>query len=120
MTVQQRAVKAEDPHRLDIYCATEGDAWRIYLWPTHLPELLARCFDEHGEAYPVYLDLEELDRQMRLSGVTYNKFESNDGSVEIEAIGPAATVLSGWLSRLFQSGTDAVFWLTIAPYAAVS
>ena len=109
MTVQQRAAKTEVPQRLDIYCAKEGEAWRVYLWPTHLPETLARCFDEHGEAYPVYLDLEELDRQMRAFGVTYNKHEATDGSVEIEAIGSATTVLSGWLSRLFQSGTDAIF-----------
>jgi hypothetical protein len=88
---------------LDIFCSPVGEAFRIYVRPTWLPGYLARCFDRHGEAYPVYLDLEDLDYQMSSSGVLYDKFASASGGVQLLAKGHAATVLAVWLSQCFAS-----------------
>jgi hypothetical protein len=108
MTFQAQAPKPGKAQKLKILCAPEDDAHRIYVWPTWLPEYLRRYLDEEGEAYPVTVDLEELDRQMAASGVTYEKRESIDGSVEIDAEGNAAVVLTLWLARMFESGTQSV------------
>ncbi len=88
---------------LDIFCSPVGEAWRLYVCPTWLPSYLARCFDRHGEAYPVYLDLEDLEYQMSSSGVVYEKFPSASGGVQLLAKGHAAAVLAVWLSQCFAS-----------------
>lgn len=88
---------------LDVFCAQSGDAWRVYVRPTWLPGYLARCFDRHGEACPVYLDIEDLDYQMSSSGVTYEKRPCIAGGVQLVARGHAATVLAVWLSQCFAS-----------------
>ena len=96
------------PFELSLFCGKIGDAWRVHVWPGWLPGYLRDCFDENGEAFPVYLDLEELDRQMAGSDVEYVKIESPIGGYELTATGDAATVLSVWLSQSFASGKRVV------------
>lgn len=108
MSAPLKAPKPDQAPKLKILCAPEGEAYRIYVWPTWLPQYLASCLDADGEAYPVYVDLDELDRQMTASHVTYTRRDSSDGSVEIDAEGPGAMVLSLWLARMFASGTQGV------------
>jgi hypothetical protein len=92
-------------YTLDIFCDKgKDDAWRIYAWPGWLPGFLRNCFDKNWEAYPVYIDLEELDRQMESSDAEYEKTFSTNGSVQLKATGLAATVLAVWLSQSFASG----------------
>jgi len=93
---------------LSLFCTKEsGDAWRVRVLPTWFPKYLRHCFDEHGEAYPVYLDLEELDRKMTSNAVTYVKRESSLGGYELAANGLGAQVLAVWLSQSFMSGSIA-------------
>ncbi|MEO6600839.1 MAG: hypothetical protein ABIQ16_13255 [Polyangiaceae bacterium] len=61
-------------------------------------------FDENGEAYPVLLDFEDLDRQMASKKAQVEKRVSRTGSVELTARGEAATALAVWLSTAFASG----------------
>jgi hypothetical protein len=95
--------KPQESLELDVFCSPSGDAWRVYVRPTWLPGYLARCFDRHGEAFPVYLDLEDLDYQMSSSGVEYQRSVSAAGGVQLLAKGHAATVLAVWLSQCFAS-----------------
>jgi hypothetical protein len=103
MTQLRSAPKPEQALELDIFCSPVDEAWRVYVRPSWLPGYLARCFDRHGEAYPVYLDLEDLDYQMASSGVTYDRLPSASGGVQLFAKGHAATVLAVWLSQSFAS-----------------
>jgi len=96
--------RSNEDLKLDIFCSPVGEAWRIYVHPTWLPGYLARCFDRHGEAHPVYIDLDDLDYQMSVSGVVYDKLPSAAGGVQLLAKGHAATVLAVWLSQCFASG----------------
>jgi hypothetical protein len=96
--------RSDQALELDLFCSPVGEAWRVYVRPTWLPGYLARCFDRHGEAYPVYIDLEDLEYQMSSSGVVYEKFPSASGGVQLLAKGHAATVLAVWLSQCFASG----------------
>lgn len=95
--------KPQDAFELDVFCSRASDAWRVYVRPTWLPGYLARCFDRYGEAFPVYLDLEDLDYQMNSSGVEYQRLPSAAGGVQLLAKGHAATVLAVWLSQCFAS-----------------
>ena len=108
MTFQLKVAHPGQEQRLDIMCVPEGDAYRIYVWPNWMPSELAQSLDESGEAYPVYVDLDELDRQMTSSGVEYRKQISTTGSVQLEARGNAAAVLMMWLSRMFRSGSQGI------------
>lgn len=109
MKYPQRAAVPGRPPQIDILCERVGEAWRVHVWPTWLPDHLARCFDDQGEAFPVYIDLSELERQMKAHNAEFKRFEATDGSVEIEANGSAVDILISWLSRAFESGTQAVF-----------
>jgi len=93
-----------DTFELSLFCGIVGDAWRVHVWPNWLPGFLRHSFDEKGEAFPVYLDLEELDRQMEGCGVQYTKIHSPIGGYELTASGRAATVLAVWLSQSLLSG----------------
>lgn len=84
--------------RLNVFCTQEDDAWRVYVGPGWLPPFLRRCFDTDGEAFPVMLDFEDLDRYMRKRGAAYAKRVSNYGDVELTAEGNAATELAQWLA----------------------
>jgi hypothetical protein len=90
---------------LDVLFVEEGDAHRAYLRPTRgLPRYLKPFFDLHGESFPVLLDLEDLDRQMKDAGATYEKRVSRAGSVELTAHGESASALALWLSTAVASG----------------
>ncbi|HEY5958433.1 MAG TPA: hypothetical protein VIV60_17840 [Polyangiaceae bacterium] len=104
MTQLASTPRPDQALELDVFCSRVGDAWRVYVRPTWLPGYLARCFDRHGEAFPVYLDLEDLDYQMSVSGVTFGKYPSAaGGAIQLIATGHAATVLAVWLSQCFAS-----------------
>ena len=89
--------------KLNLFCSPLGDAWRIRVWPGWLPPFLRDCFDEEGEASPVFLDMEELEREMKRSGCDYQRRVSRVGGVELTAEGRAAGVLARWLSRSLTS-----------------
>jgi hypothetical protein len=93
---------------LDLFCAIVGEAYRVHVRPTWLPDHLLDCFDDNGEAFPVYLDFEDLDLHMRKSGVEYTKRQARSGSVQLYARGAAAQVLSNWLSNSFATGERSI------------
>jgi len=103
MKPQAITPQAGAPVELDIYCAKVGDAYRVHVRPTWLPDYLLDCIDEEGEAYPVYLDFEDLDQHMKRSGVEYTKRQAKTGSIQLYARDAAANVVSFWLSRAFSS-----------------
>lgn len=99
------ASHGESPPLLNVFCMKEGDAWRVHLAPRSIPPDLERLFDQHGEAYPVLLDWEDLERQMRAAGAEYQTHVSRAGSVELTAEGaPAAAALGRWLAGALASG----------------
>lgn len=105
MTRPDNARRNEEDFELNLFCTSEtGDAYRVRVWPGWLPKYLRHCFDENGEIYPVYLDLEELDRQMSNNQVEYVKHRSALGGYELSAVGRGATVLGIWLSQSLVSG----------------
>jgi hypothetical protein len=89
---------------LNLFCARQGDAWRLYLRPTALPPWFRGSFDKQGEAYPVHLDLDDLDRYMAKRSLAFDKRVSKLGDVELTARGRAAAELMTWLSTAFASG----------------
>jgi hypothetical protein len=103
MTARDQS-RSDDTEVLNIFCTPQDEAWRVYASPTWLPRYLARCFDQHGEAYPVYLDFEDLDRYMEKRGLAFEKRASARGDVELTARGRAAVELAVWLSMAFASG----------------
>ncbi len=107
MPQQTQAPNSQDDYTLELFCAkTKTDAFRIHVWPGWLPGFLRKRFDKDWEAYPVYIDVDELDRQMEISGVTYHKRVSSCGSVQLTASGSAAMVLAVWLAQSFATGTS--------------
>ncbi len=107
MKPQPIAPQAGTPVELDIYCAIVGDAYRVHVRPTWLPDYLLDVFDENYEAFPVYLDFEELDRHMKKSAVEYTKRQAKTGSIQLYARDAAANVMSLWLAQAFASGERA-------------
>lgn len=93
------------PVELDVFCAvsSDGEFYRVYVRRTWMPDCLREIFDDNCEAYPVYLDFEDLDYHMQKSGVTYTRRQAKSGSVQLYAEGPAATVLSLWLMNSVSS-----------------
>ena len=89
---------------LNLFCVPEGEAWRVHVRPTWLPRYLHDIFDEHGEAFPVFLDLEDLDRHMSSRQAPFEKRVSRIGAVELTAHGESATELAVWLSTAFATG----------------
>ncbi|MGC4067243.1 MAG: hypothetical protein QM784_21895 [Polyangiaceae bacterium] len=104
MKVNARAPASGQDVELDIFCSKLGEAYRVYVRPTWLPDHLLDCFDDEGEAYPVYLDFDDLDRHMQKSGVEYVKRQATTGSIQLYARGPAAAVMIAWLLNAFGSG----------------
>jgi hypothetical protein len=97
--------RRESPPFLNVFCMKEGDAWRVHLAPEGIPPELERLFDQHGEAYPVLLDWEDLERHMRENGAQYRTHLSRAGSVELTAEGAqAATALARWVASALASG----------------
>ena len=89
---------------LNLFCARVGEVWRVHVRPTWLPRYLHTVFDEHGEAFPVLLDFDDLDRYMASKRALFEKRVSRTGSVELTAHGEAATALAVWLSTACASG----------------
>jgi hypothetical protein len=89
---------------LNLFCTPIGEVWRVHVRPTWLPRYLHNVFDEHGEAYPVLLDFEDLERQMAAKKQTFEKQVTRFGGIELTAYGDAATALAVWLSTTFASG----------------
>jgi hypothetical protein len=58
----------------------------------------------HREAYPAFLDFEDLDRHMQRHNAPYDKQVSIHGDVELTASGRAAHVLGEWLATSSASG----------------
>jgi hypothetical protein len=104
MNSRANATKTEEASTLNIFCAQEDEAWRVHVSPLWIPPYLAGSFDRHGEAFPVLLDFEDLDRQMKRHGAEYEKRVSKLGDVELTAHGRAAHALAEWLSTAFASG----------------
>lgn len=92
---------------LDLFFAREREAWRVHVVPTWLPRYLQAFFDEHGEAYPVTLDLDDLDRHMHTHGERYEKRVAKTGGINLTARGRAAKELAVWLSTALASGVRA-------------
>jgi hypothetical protein len=93
---------------LELYCAPQGDAFRVYLFPGSAPpQYLRACFDERGEAYPAYLDLEDLERVAGRVGAELEITKSSVGGVALCARGAGVAALSVWLSNAFASGIRA-------------
>lgn len=89
---------------LNLLCTPQDDAWRLYAGPDWMPQHLQRCFDEHGEAYPVFLDFDDLDRYMQKRGLEFVKRKTKGGDVELAARDKAAVELAIWLSMALASG----------------
>jgi hypothetical protein len=104
MTSRATATKQDEASTLNVFCAQEDEAWRVHINPTWIPDYLAMSFDRHGEAFPVLLDFEDLDRRMRRHGAEYERRVSTLGDVELTANGRAAHALAEWLSTAFASG----------------
>lgn len=89
---------------LNLFCVPVAEVWRVHVRPTWLPRYLHSVFDENGEAFPVLLDFEDLERQMAAKRQTFEKRVSRAGAIELTAYGDAATALAVWLSTAFASG----------------
>lgn len=76
----------------------------MHVRPGVLPRYLQHCFDEHGEAYPVLLDFEDLSRHMEANGAAFEKRVTRLGGVELLARDDAASALAVWLATAFASG----------------
>lgn len=92
---------------LNLFCSPDGDAWRVHVSPLWFPDYLRPFFDRNFEAYPVYLDLEDLDRHMRAHDASFEKRAARSGGVELTARDAAAVELAVWLSTALASGTRA-------------
>jgi hypothetical protein len=104
MNIESSTKRKDGTLFLNLFCAREEDAWRVHVQPTWLPRYLHQCFDRHGEAYPVLLDFEDLDRHMKAAGAEYEKRVARTGGVELTARGAAAQTLAEWLGNAFASG----------------
>lgn len=89
---------------LSLFCTQQDEAWHLYAKPSWMPAYLRRCFDQHYEAFPVYLDFEDLDRYMAKRALAFDKHVTKRGDVELTASGPAAVELAVWLSTAFATG----------------
>ena len=95
------ASNPQEASTLNVFCAQEDEAWRVHVNPLWIPKYLASSFDRHGEAFPVLLDFEDLDRQMARYGA---ERVATTGDVELTAHGRSAHALGEWLSTAFASG----------------
>jgi len=108
MTLQSPTKSHHARSTLNVFCVKEGvgdaEAFRVHISPQFIPSYLSSCFDRHCEAYPVFLDLDDLAGQMERHGAAYDKRISVHGDVELTAVGRAAHVLGEWLATSFASG----------------
>ncbi len=108
MTSRSSAATNDAPATLNLLCVKEAagdaEAFRVHVSPLFIPSYLSSCFDRHREAYPVFLDFEDLERQMARHSASYDKRVSVHGDVELTAVGRSAHVLGEWLATAFASG----------------
>ena len=105
MTSSAQTEKRNEAPLLNLFCLQEDEAWRVHVRPAWVPSYLRPVFDENGEAYPVFLDFDDLDRHMAASQASFEKrVSAPTGAVELTARGEAATALAVWLSTAFASG----------------
>jgi hypothetical protein len=103
--MQTATGRKEIPPLLNVFCMKEGDAWRVHVAPDWMPPELERLFDYNGEAYPVLLDWEDLERHMETASAQYEVHFSCAGSVELTAHGAeAAATLARWFATALSSG----------------
>lgn len=88
---------------LNLFCSPTKGAWRVHLGATWLPPYLLRYFDAEGEAFPLFLDFEELDRQIQKHGAVVEKRVAKTGGTELTARGASAKVVANWLATAFAS-----------------
>ncbi|HKO46292.1 MAG TPA: hypothetical protein VJV79_01130 [Polyangiaceae bacterium] len=86
---------------MDVFCARQHDAWRIYVRPGWLPRHLQQHLDPEGEAYPTQLDFEDLDRHMHEHQAAFERQTSGLGGVRLTAHGSSAEALAHWLAGVF-------------------
>ena len=99
------ASRRERPPLLNVFFLKEGDAWRLHLGPESFRPDLERLFDHNGEAYPVLVDWEDLERHMTKRGAEYDAHTSHAGSVELTVRGAVAVeALAEWLATSISSG----------------
>jgi hypothetical protein len=108
MTSLQRPERSDSAVRLDVLCVPQGDAFRLYVWPGFVPKVLEGCLDANAEAYPVFVDIDDLDRRMTASGLTYERHPLSHGGFNLVAEGRAVAVMTQWLSRLFETSLEGV------------
>lgn len=92
---------------VNLFCSPLKDAWRVHLGSAWLPPYLLQYFDAEGEAYPVLLDFEELDRQLQKQGAVVDKRVAKTGGIELTARGASAKLVAAWLSTAFASSVRA-------------
>jgi hypothetical protein len=93
-----------DDRVLNVFCSPSRNGWRVHLHPRWAPAYLRHSFDENFEAYPVEIDLEDLDRYMAYHEFEYEKRSATVGGAELTARGVAAEALAAWLSTAFATG----------------
>jgi hypothetical protein len=103
MTTESRLLNPNEPNYLSLFCSRGADGWRVDTIARWLPRYLREYFDR-GQAYPVQLDLDELERQMKACSLDYERRVSTLGDVELTAQGQAGVVLSEWLASMFATG----------------
>lgn len=101
--IHRNAGRARQPSCLRVCCAREGDAWRVRVAEGWLPAYLKHRFDSDGQAFPVYLDFDELDRQLGRRFLCVDQ-HVGPGTVELAGRGDAADVLAHWLAAAFADG----------------
>ena len=99
-----QADQNEPAEELSLYCSPVGDAWRVHVRPAWVPRYLQPFFDQHGEVCPVYIDFDDLARQMESNAAPFEKRVNRAGGVELLARGGAAESLGVWLSTALSSG----------------
>lgn len=104
MNTRSQAEQGRPVEELSLYCSPMGEAWRVHVRPMWLPSYLQPYFDLHGEAYPVFIDFEDLAHHMQSSHAPFEKRVNRAGGVELLAHGSAAEALAVWLSTAFSTG----------------
>ena len=104
MNSRAQAEQQGPAEELSLYCSPMGEAWRVHVRPGWLPSYLRPYFDLHGEAYPVFVDFEDLARHMESNAAQFEKRVNRAGGVELLARGEAAEALAVWLSTAFSTG----------------
>jgi hypothetical protein len=102
--MRSRPRRPGEPLRVNAFCEREHDYWRVHVHPAGLPDYLASALDDHGEAFPLLLDFDDLDRQLGPVASQCQRHPTRLGSVELDASGDAAEAVAAWLLTSMASG----------------